>query len=92
MFHRTIKLLTPLILLVLVLAVPFSRAAEGSAPPAQEDEEAAPDYDPLYPPVAFVPSVEYDFGTIGSTGMITHDFLVRNDGVGELVIKEVSPG
>ncbi|MFH1140059.1 MAG: DUF1573 domain-containing protein [Pseudomonadota bacterium] len=47
---------------------------------------------PEGPPSIVAAERTFDFGTVPASGTVTHDFIVRNQGPGELIIKNVSPG
>ena len=40
----------------------------------------------------FIEKKEYDVGTIYEGMLATHDFIVKNNGEGDLLIKRVKPG
>jgi hypothetical protein len=42
-------------------------------------------------PVAVVPELNYNFGTVSQGQKIEHEFVVRNDGDTDLVIQRVAP-
>jgi hypothetical protein len=63
-------------------------AARGAvvAPPAE-----VPDPTAALPPQAVFPETEYHFEPILEGQEITHDFIVENQGRGELIIQSVRP-
>jgi len=43
-------------------------------------------------PVAEIAEKQYDFGEVSGGSEVSHDFLVKNRGAGELIISEVKTG
>ncbi len=42
-------------------------------------------------PVIEIPSLEHDFGTVNQGLKLTHDFIVKNTGASDLIIRELNP-
>lgn len=65
----------------------------GEAPAAAPTGPAAvPPVDVKYPPIAEVLELEHDFDVVAPGSTVDYAFIVRNNGIGELLIEEVSPG
>jgi len=43
-------------------------------------------------PRTILPETAYDFGTVVEGTVVSHDFVIRNEGTGELVIEKVDAG
>lgn len=43
-------------------------------------------------PSISVPESTYDFGEVAEDGIVSHDFIVKNTGLGPLEINQVRPG
>ena len=43
-------------------------------------------------PIAEIAEKQYDFGEVSGGSEVSHDFLVKNRGTGELIISEVKTG
>ncbi|NTW88547.1 MAG: DUF1573 domain-containing protein [Desulfobulbaceae bacterium] len=43
-------------------------------------------------PIAEITEKQYDFGEVADGSEVSHDFLVKNRGAGELIISEVKTG
>lgn len=43
-------------------------------------------------PIAEIAEKQYDFGEVSNGGEVSHDFLVKNRGAGELIISDVKTG
>jgi hypothetical protein len=65
-------------------------AAKSSANRAKETSPKAPAA--AEAPTINVPEVTYDFGEVTEGAEVTHDFLVKNTGSGNLEIQQVRPG
>jgi hypothetical protein len=59
-------------------------ATQATPPPAQVAQGGTP--------VADLPEMGFNFGTVGADSNLTHEFKVKNAGDGVLLIKKVLPG
>ena len=65
---------------------PFSGKTGPSGPRVAQADK------PQGPPSLAADERAFDFGTVPASGVATHDFVIRNQGAGDLNIKNVSPG
>lgn len=75
----------PILALFLAVAA-FAQAHEPHAGPAQSPEGNQP------PPKMVIDSLSYDFGEVKAGPALVHVFKLKNEGKGDLLIKNVSPG
>ena len=73
------RMLMPGLVLSLLLAAPFSALAAKAAPAAD-------------PPSITAPEPTWNFGEVEEDAKVSHDFVVKNTGKGELRIAEVRTG
>lgn len=59
---------------------------------ARTNNEAVPAAEPQSPPQTVVPERSFNFGRVEGGQTLTHDFLIYNKGIGELLIRRVAPG
>jgi hypothetical protein len=43
-------------------------------------------------PVLHIPAPEFDFGEVVEGSMVSHDFVIKNNGTSSLEIKDIRPG
>ncbi|MDY6852779.1 MAG: hypothetical protein SV487_11990 [Thermodesulfobacteriota bacterium] len=81
-----------------IIACLIAALAMAGAPTAladsqvRTDNKAVPLAEPQSPPQVVVPERTFNFGKIEGGQTLTHDFLIYNKGIGELLIHRVAPG
>lgn len=75
------------IFMALALAIGAQAAEKKPVSPLPETKV------PTGPPSrAMFPEKKFDFGMVKPDQTVSHDFMVKNEGPGDLIIQKVSPG
>jgi glutathione peroxidase len=77
-------------LLSLIIALPFAAFAQSSAQNATKDGATDGKTTPAAPKIA-LEEREHDFGKVSMGKELSHTFKIKNEGVAELIIHNVSP-
>jgi hypothetical protein len=89
-------IMKPLASLLVLLALSLASCplgAQGAADPNEGPAAQAAAPEPDRPsPALYLPETEYEAGDVDPSSTVSHDFVVRNTGTAELIIKNVVPG
>ena len=82
-----------LITVCLIVALTMASAPTALADSqVRSNNEAVPTAEAQNPPQVVVPERSFNFGKVKGGQTVTHDFLIYNKGIGELLIRRVAPG
>ena len=87
-YTKTFALIASLVVALTMASAPTALADSQ----VRSNNAAVPTAEAQNPPQVVVPERSFNFGKVKGGQTVTHDFLIYNKGIGELLIRRVAPG